>query len=166
MLCQADKSVGGKDEYMIEYVEMSREHMDGLIEIEEQCFNSGFAKQTFEKELENKISMYVTAVENKKVLGYAGLWNICGEADIMHVGVHKGFRRMGLAYGMLNRLIELCKENEIFAINLEVRKSNLAAQGLYKKLGFEEVGLRKKYYDNTEDAVLMKLDLEKDDEGI
>lgn len=162
-MCHADKNIDRKDGFMIKYEKMSREHMDGLIEVEEQCFNSGFARQTFEKEFENKIAIYVSALEGEMIVGYAGLWNICGEADIMHIGVRKDFRRRGIAYGMLGWLIEMCREQKVFAINLEVRKSNEAARALYRKLGFEEIGMRKNYYDGTEDAVLMKLDLEKDD---
>ena len=146
---------------MIEYMRMCREHIDGMIEIEKQCFDSGFARQTFEKELENKIAIYVVALKNGVIAGYAGLWNICGEADIMHVGVGKEFRRQGIAFEMLKRLIEICNEESVYEVNLEVRKSNDAAQKLYEKLGFERVGLRKNYYEGTEDAVLMKLDLEK-----
>ncbi len=161
-MCNADKSIDRIDEYMIEYVKMSREHIDGLVKVEEQCFNSGFARQTFEKELENKLSTYVVALKDAQVVGYAGLWNICGEADIMNVGVCPDFRRMGIARGMLKKLIELCGGMQVFSINLEVRKSNYAAQKLYKKMGFEEVGIRPKYYENTEDAVLMKFDFKKE----
>ena len=106
---------------MIEYVRMCREHIDGMIEVEEQCFNSGFARQTFEKELENKIAIYVVALNGNTVAGYAGMWNICGEADIMHVGVHKDFRRQGIASGMLEKLIEIGEKEGVFAVNLEVR---------------------------------------------
>lgn len=141
---------------MIEYVKMNRCHIEGMVEVEEQCFASGFARKTFEKELENKIAVYVVAEETGKVLGYAGLWNICGSADIMNVGVRRDSRRCGIGTEMLKRLIEICRSDGVFEINLEVRTSNTAARRLYFELGFEEVGLRKGYYDGTEDAVLMK----------
>lgn len=144
---------------MIEYVKMNCCHIEGMIEVEEECFASGFARQTFEKELENKISVYVVAEEQGRVLGYAGLWNICGSADIMNVGVRKDFRRCGIGTKMLKRLIEISLDDGVFEINLEVRIGNTAARRLYSELGFEEVGVRKRYYDGIEDAVLMKLTL-------
>ncbi len=147
---------------MIEYEMMNGEAIDGMVEIEEQCFNSGFARQTFEKELENKLSLYVVAKEDEKVLGYAGVWNICGEADIMNVGVHKEFRRCKIATNMLKVLIEKCREAGVRAFNLEVRKSNMKARRLYLSLGFVEVGLREKYYNGIEDAVLMRLEFTED----
>lgn len=141
---------------MIEYVPMQREHLDGLAALEEQCFNSGFGRKTFEKELENKIAAYFVAVEDGNVLGYAGLWNICGIADVMDVAVHGDFRRQGIGERLLEELIKYCKNEKISEINLEVRISNLAAQSLYKKKGFKEVGQRPDYYKNREAAILMK----------
>ncbi len=141
---------------MIRYVPMNEKHIDGMVEIEKQCFDSGFAQKTFEKELESKFAIYVVAEDDEKVLGYAGLWDVCGEADIINVGVHKDFRRRKIAYSMIEKLIEICRERNVSVINLEVRTSNIAARELYKKLGFSEFGIRKKYYDGKEDAVLMR----------
>ncbi len=142
---------------MIEYVPMKKEHIDGLVEIEEQCFNSGYAKKTFLKELQNKIAIYIVATEEQAVLGYIGLWNICGGADIIDVAVHREFRRRGIGEGLISKMLDVCKSENIFEVNLEVRASNLAAQNLYKKMGFSEVGLRKLYYENKEDAILMQI---------
>ena len=141
---------------MIEYIPMQRRHIDGLVEIEEQCFNSGFARKTFEKELENKIAAYFVAESDEMPVGYAGLWNICGVADVIDVAVHKDFRRQGIGEKLIEKLIECCKNEKISEINLEVRMSNLAAQSLYKKMGFSEVGQRPNYYENRETAILMK----------
>lgn len=141
---------------MIKFLPMERSHIDGMLEIEQQCFNSGFARKTFEKELENKIAIYMVALDEDKVLGYVGLWNICGGADIIDVAVHQSFRRHGIAEGLMKTIISECQKREVFEINLEVRVSNTPARALYKKLGFIENGLRKRYYENNEDAVLMQ----------
>ncbi len=141
---------------MIEFVPMEKAHIPGMIEVEEQCFNSGFAKATFEKELENKIAVYFVATENGKVLGYIGLWNICGTAEIMDVAVHGDFRRQGIGEGLILKALEKCEVLGVSEVNLEVRKSNISAIALYKKMGFTENGIRKKYYENREDAILMQ----------
>lgn len=150
---------------MIEIVPMERSYIDALVEVEEQCFNSGYAKSTFEKELENKIAMYLVARIEDKIVGYAGLWNICGGAEIIDVAVHKEFRRQGIAKKLLLEMIKQCKSQGVFEINLEVRKSNTPAIELYKKLGFVENGLRKRYYENTEDAILMQKVLRKGEQN-
>ena len=135
---------------------MKKEHIPGLVEVEKQCFDSGYAEKTFLRELENKIAIYIVAIEDNQVLGYMGLWNICGGADIIDVAVHKDFRRKGIGEGLMAEMLKACEKENIFEINLEVRASNLAAQNLYKKMGFSEVGLRKLYYENKEDAILMQ----------
>ncbi len=146
---------------MITFLKMEKSHIEGMTKVEEQCFNSGFAAKTFEKELENKIAIYFVALTEGEVLGYAGLWNICGSADIIDVAVSKDFRRQGIAEGLLKKLFKECENLEITDINLEVRKSNEPAIALYKKLGFNENGLRKRYYENQEDAILMQKILKK-----
>lgn len=148
---------------MIEILPMEREYIDGMVLVEEQCFNSGFARGTFLKELENKIAIYFVAKQDSQIVGYIGVWNICGGADIIDVAVHKDFRRQGIGKRLLEKMIEECQRQGIFEINLEVRVSNLAAAALYEKMGFARVGLRKKYYDNSEDAILMQKKLVKED---
>ena len=147
---------------MINYLPMEPRHLEGLVKVEEECFGSGYARNTFEKELENKIAVYVVAERHGEVLGYAGLWNICGSADIMNVGVLKECRRQGIGAELLKYIEEYCTNEEIFEINLEVRVSNIPARSLYRKLGYEEITIRKGYYDGKEDAVIMKKVLKKE----
>lgn len=74
------------------------------------------------------------------------------------VATHPDFRRRGFAEQLMIGIIEKVREAEGTSVTLEVRVSNVAAQELYRKLGFAEVGLRKAYYnDNHEDALLMTL---------
>ncbi len=145
---------------MIDYVPMNQSHIDGLVAVEELCFNSGFARKTFEKELENKLAFYVVAQNDDEVLGYAGLWNMCGCADIMNVAVRPDARRQGMAEKMLCLLEDYCKRNSILEINLEVRVGNVPARQLYEKMGYKEISTRKGYYDGKEDGVFMKKILE------
>ena len=149
---------------MIDYVPMKREHIDGMVEIEEQCFNSGYGRKTFEKELENKIAKYFVALDNDKVVGYAGFWNACGVADIIDVATHTEWRRKGIGQGLVKRLIDQCQNDGVCELNLEVRVSNTAAIGLYEKMGFSMVGMRKNYYENKEDAYLMQISFGKGEE--
>ena len=67
---------------------------------------------------------------------------------------------MGIAQAILKRMIEEVNDGFVKSLTLEVRKSNIAAQNLYAKMGFVQVGLRPKYYERTEDAVLMTKEIE------
>ena len=75
----------------------------------------------------------------------------------MNIVTKKSFRNMGTGKQMLEYLINMCKNSNIKTLNLEVNSTNTIAITLYKKYNFKEVGLRKKYYDNTYDAILMSL---------
>ena len=140
---------------------MTKEHIPYIAEIEKEAFGEENAEKTLEKELENKISFYLAAKEDETVLGYIGIWNICGEGDIINIAVKGNYRKMGVGTFLMDSAIEYCKKNKITALNLEVRESNSPARAFYKKCGFKEVGERKKYYDGKETAVLMRLDIEK-----
>lgn len=144
---------------MTDFKVMEKCHIDGMAEIEKICFNSGFGKQTFLRETENRIAHYIVAETDGKVSGYGGIWNICGEADIIDIATHPDFRKQGIADGILKRLIWFCRDNGCTKINLEVRESNIVAQKLYEKNGFIICGERKKYYDGKETALLMNLNL-------
>jgi ribosomal-protein-alanine N-acetyltransferase len=97
------------------------------------------------------------------VLGYGGLWNIADEAHISTIASHPDYRGRGygelLLGAMLRRSITLRAEYVV----LEVRVSNIAAQNLYRKYGFEVSAVKKDYYrDNHEDAYDMRLELDSD----
>ena len=81
-------------------------------------------------------------------------------ADIQDVFVEPDYRRRGIANKMLT---ELLKTLQVNAITLEVRESNVPAIALYEKYGFEAVHIRKNYYKNGEDALLMRLEMSGND---
>ncbi len=90
------------------------------------------------------------------IKGFAGLWIMADEAHITNIAVRGIHRRQGIGELLLILVIALVMELNARIITLEVRASNTAAQNLYHKYGFAQVGLRRGYYtDNGEDAVIM-----------
>ena len=78
------------------------------------------------------------------------------EAHISTLAVRAEYRRQGLGEVMLVVLLEEARRLDALRVTLEVRVSNVAAQSLYAKYGFEQVGRRKAYYnDNREDALIL-----------
>jgi [ribosomal protein S18]-alanine N-acetyltransferase len=93
------------------------------------------------------------------IVGYGGFWLIADEAHISTIASHPDWRGRGVGELMLLSMIERAIELNAFMVTLEVRVTNSVAQNLYKKYGFEVVGLRPRYYrDNNEDADLMTAD--------
>ena len=93
------------------------------------------------------------------IKGFAGFWIMAGEAHITNIAVRELYHRQGIGELLLISMIDLAIELNARFLTLEVRASNTAAQNLYYKCGFTQVGLRHGYYsDNREDAVLMSVE--------
>jgi len=95
-------------------------------------------------------------VARQYIFGFAGFWIMADEAHITNIAVWEKHRRQGIGELLLISTIDLATELNARILTLEVRASNTAAQGLYGKYGFTQVGVRRGYYtDNREDGVLM-----------
>lgn len=75
----------------------------------------------------------------------------------MNIVTKKNMRNIGIASQLLTEVIKYCKNLNLKSIYLEVNENNLPAIHLYEKYGFKRIGLRKKYYNNTDNAILMEL---------
>lgn len=118
------------------------------MEIEDVSFSAP-KKDSIFKHDQNK---YLVAEENGKIVGYIGTEEISEETHIINMAVAPGERGKGYGKRLLEAVLD--DENVFF---LEVRASNVAAQKLYEKYGFEKVGARKNYYeDNGGDAYIMR----------
>ena len=94
------------------------------------------------------------------IYGYVGLLMVPCESDILNITVRSEARRAGIGTGLLTEIMARCPEHGVSVIHLEVRESGIPAINLYRKMGFREDGIRKRYYTNpVEDAVLMTLTL-------
>ena len=115
----------------------------------------------FKEELLNPNSKYIMAKIHNKIVGFAGIWKSVDDVHITNIVTSKSFRNQHIGSMMLSNLIELAKnENNISSITLEVNSNNISAQNLYEKFGFKVVGLRKKYYNNIDDAIIYTKDLD------
>jgi ribosomal-protein-alanine N-acetyltransferase len=93
------------------------------------------------------------------ITGFAGFWNMADEVHITSIATKEVFRRQGIGELLLQSVIDMANQRTARIVTLEVRVSNTAAQQLYTKYGFNQVGLRRGYYtNNREDAVIMSTD--------
>ena len=129
-------------------------------EIETLCFPMPWSEESIRKDVEeNVVARWLVLDDGEgKVLAYAGMWFVLDEAHVCNVAVHPDHRRKGYGMQVFSALEKLAQENSMSMMTLEVRRSNKAAQALYHKLGFIDVGYRKRYYENSEDALVMALE--------
>ena len=138
---------------------MTAADVDAVCAIEEATFARPWSRASIENELTNSCARYVVLRRSGETVGYAGMWLVIDEAHVTNVAIRKDLRGQGLGEKLMRALIQLAADSGMIWMTLEVRRSNAAAQGLYRKLVFVDVGWRKRYYeDNGEDALLMGLE--------
>jgi ribosomal-protein-alanine N-acetyltransferase len=135
---------------------MRAEDIPQIIEIERMCFATPWHENSFYAELNHQPACYLVAHIGVRVVGYGGMWVIMDEAHITTLAVHPAYRRQHIGERLLLGLLEVAIARRARRATLEVRTSNIAAQQLYAKYGFQAVAIRRGYYADTgEDAVVM-----------
>ena len=120
-------------------------------------FDDFWTYSILEKEFYGTNTTYIVAKQNMEILGFAGILTIIDEANIMNIVTKKEKRKLGIGTLLLSELISISKKQKMKSITLEVNENNIPAIKLYQKFNFEQIGLRKKYYNNTDSAILMTL---------
>ncbi len=140
---------------------MTVEDLEAVMNIENQSFSIPWSRDAFLNEIEhNHLSTYLVAEDEEQVVGYCGVWLVVDEAHITNVAVLPDYRGRGLGEGLMRKIMGISSEFGARTMTLEVRVSNAAAQHVYRKLGFQDGGIRKRYYsDNQEDALVMWVNL-------
>lgn len=142
---------------MLEITKMELSDLDEISSTLTSCFDNFWNYNILKSELENTNSKYIVAKLNNEIVGFAGIINTLDQMEITNIVVRKDMRSQGIGNTLLNELIKLTIDSKMNTIFLEVNSNNFSAIKLYEKNGFKQVGLRKKYYNNTDDAILMNL---------
>lgn len=145
---------------MIEIRNALDKDFEEVFDIENKCFVEPYKRKDLEYEFHgNQLNKILVAISNDKVVGFIDFMITFNSATIVQVAVLDEFRHQGIASRLLKEM-ENCfpKENiddVVENITLEVRESNIAAQNLYKKDGYEFIVKKPHYYSNGEDAIYM-----------
>jgi len=131
-------------------------HLPQIAAIESKIFPDPWSVELFAHKIEDPNTIFYIAEDREGIKGYAILQLIAPEAEVINIAVTPSARQQGIGQALLEALLHEAKIQQIETIHLEVRESNQAAKALYNALGFQEIGLRKHYYNNPrEHAILM-----------
>ncbi|MCK5812022.1 MAG: ribosomal protein S18-alanine N-acetyltransferase [Clostridiales bacterium] len=135
----------------------NKDHVDDMHVIEKQSFITPWShKSIYDDVVNNEMATYIVVLNLNKVVGYLGFWTIIDEAHITTLAIEKTYRRKHLALELFYEMMDMITNDGVMAITLEVRENNIPAISLYKKLGFKREGIRKNYYQDTnENALIM-----------
>ena len=139
-------------------VPMRRAHIRKIMPIEQQVYPRPWTAQVFIEELEQaRVGKrhYLVGTIGDELVGYGGLLYVENDAHVTNIAVHPMWRSRGIATELLLDLAWEANRRGCEAMTLEVRHTNVAAQQLYRRFGFVPGGVRKKYYENRDDAIVM-----------
>jgi len=129
------------------------EDLDSIKKIEQEAFSDPWSDEAFAN-LTNSWSFVL--IKDEEVIGYIFYYGVKEEKSIINFAVRSDFQGMGLGEFLLTETMQIMHNDGVKLLFLEVRVSNFKARNLYKKVGFQEIGIRKNYYRiPEEDAVVM-----------
>jgi ribosomal-protein-alanine N-acetyltransferase len=138
---------------------MTLDDVPVVIQLDKISFSLPWPERSFRFELtDNPASRCWVAEVDHRIIGMIVAWMLADEVHIATIATHPEFRRQGIAFRLLSHTLSHARQEGASSSFLEVRESNLAAQEMYRKFGYEVAGRRRRYYrDNDEDAILMNL---------
>ncbi|MCD7846474.1 MAG: ribosomal protein S18-alanine N-acetyltransferase [Oscillospiraceae bacterium] len=133
--------------------EMALGDIPTVCEIEKDCFTAeAWSEDSFKYRLGKPGFISLVAVDSGEIVGYIAASEVLDEQYLDSLAVRADYRGQGVATSLMKAAFDPEK-----TVYLEVRKSNLPAINLYKKLGFTQYAERGGYYENpTENAILMR----------
>lgn len=140
---------------MVNVRKMEFRDIKKVVELEEKYLLESLGEKLLASELSEKnngVSFYV--IENDDVvIGYIGRYYFFQEAEVLNFVVDESYQRQGYGQKLFDKMVEDMKD--VKKITLEVRASNIKGINFYTRNGFKQVGVRKRYYKNGEDALLL-----------
>ncbi len=134
------------------------EDMKEISTIEKEIFRDAWSYDSLVSSLDNENIIYFITKKDNRIISYVAIWVLFDECHIINVAVIEAYRRLGIGMAMVRHIIDKGRSLGFDYFTLEVRKSNISAQKMYEKIGFQVDGIRPRYYiDNKEDAVIMSL---------
>lgn len=136
---------------------MREEDLDVVHELECTVFADPWSYSNFHHEvIRSSVSWPLVVTTDYEIVGYAVPWFVAEEMHLANIATSPLYFRQGIASQLMVVLLEESIRRRIRRVYLEVRPSNSAARAFYEKFGFERIGIRRRYYRNGEDAIVMQ----------
>lgn len=135
---------------------MEERDLEAVGELEKQCFSDPWSVKLLQDGMESQWDTFWVALVEENVIGYSNLRVLSDEGELERIAVDAKWRRLGVGRKLMEAMENFAENHQVSAVTLEVRSQNTAARRLYESYGFQEAGIRKRYYRNPDDdAVIM-----------
>ncbi len=136
---------------------LDKQNLNAILEVQ-KGFIDGWNKEMLISSFNNPLFYAYGFFEEEQLIGFITL----GKSDVLDIEtvfVKQDYRHQGVGKTLIEKAVNLAKELNVDGVLLEVRRGNISAVNLYKKMGFTEIAVRKKYYSGEEDAIIFKKEL-------
>jgi len=130
-----------------------------VVELEEKIFGETLGENMLINEINNPLVWFYVILKDNDVIGYIGGYFFQDDGEILNFLIDEAYQHQGYGTKLFNFILEKARNESIKKVTLEVRKSNIIAQKFYTKNKFKEISIRKNYYKNGEDAIVMLKEL-------
>ena len=144
---------------MITIETLKKEHISKVVEIEEKLLEETLGNEMLQAELHNKYAHFYVALDGDIVVGYIGAWIIEGTTDMINFVVDSNYQHQGIGQLLMQEIINQSVKENSKEILLEVREKNNQAINFYLLQGFKQIAVRKEYYKNKDNALILRKEL-------
>ena len=130
-----------------------------IVELEEQIFNETLGYEMIKNELNNPLVWFRLIEEENKIIGYIGGYFYLEDGEILNFLIDEEYQHQGYGTILFDSIMEEAKQIGIKRVTLEVRESNVKGINFYNKNNFKQISMRKHYYKNGENAIVMMKEL-------
>ena len=138
---------------MINCSKLESKDIKQVVLLEEQFLGESLGEEMILNELDNPNVCFLSAKDNEKVIGYIGAYTFDDSMEILNFVVDEAYQRQGVGSLLFNTLLNMYDKTK--SIVLEVRYNNEKGISFYKKNNFNVISIRKHYYKNGDDAIVM-----------
>ncbi len=147
---------------MLAIRKMKEADIPEIARLEKEIFSDSWSEKAIKETFDQQQTLVLVAYEDKQLIGYLILYFVLEEGEIARIAVISDHRRQGVGARLLLELEDLCEDNGITKLLLDVRESNKAAISFYTSYGFVQDGIRRNFYTNPqEDGILMSREIGK-----
>ena len=149
-----------QEQHVLSFTPLTLDHIPHVLHIERDAYPEPWTFNMLRDEVDQPARYFCLMYRRGILTGYGGFWLLLDEAHITRVTIAKEYRGRGFSKFLMTHILVQAKKDGACIARLEVREKNLPAIRLYDGLGFVREGIRKGYYQHTnEDAVLMSKEL-------
>lgn len=127
-----------------------------LVVLEEELLKETVGEEMLASELHNRFAKFFVATFNNQVIGYLSCWMVEETVDIINVVIDKNYQHQGYGQALFSEMEKVAKDNNCTEIMLEVKENNFQAINFYQQQGYEQISIRKHYYQDQTNALIMK----------